>query len=383
MNNIFTNFKKDECCGCTACKSICPKQAITMKEDEKGFSYPFIDESKCVNCGLCIQTCDFRKFKPTKKQPTAYLFQLKDENDRMKSQSGGAFIALARYVISKGGCVFGCELNENLVAVHNCYETLEGINKFRGSKYVLSNLKKTFLECCKKLNEGQIVLFSGTGCQVHGLISFLKYKRCNTEKLITCDIVCHGGPSPNVFETYKKILGKENKSNIFEFKFRSKENNGWHSHMEKIAFKNGNLETNRWATIFYKHIIFRDSCYKCKYTTTNRLTDITICDAWRTDNEKDKFDDNKGTSLILCHSFKGENIIKNIEKANLEKLVEDEFEKYKQPQLISPPEKGDEYAAFWNLYVKKKILAFNLFTKSSLFYKCARKIKRTLIWKKK
>ena len=53
-------INKDECCGCSACYSICPKGAITMLEDEEGFEYPQIDSNKCINCLMCIKVCPFK-----------------------------------------------------------------------------------------------------------------------------------------------------------------------------------------------------------------------------------------------------------------------------------------------------------------------------------
>lgn len=53
-------FRKEECCGCSACFSICPNGAINMVEDEEGFFYPEIEESKCVRCDLCVKVCPIK-----------------------------------------------------------------------------------------------------------------------------------------------------------------------------------------------------------------------------------------------------------------------------------------------------------------------------------
>ena len=53
--------KKSECCGCTACYAICPKSAITMKEDEEGFEYPVIDSNLCVRCYMCMRVCPIKE----------------------------------------------------------------------------------------------------------------------------------------------------------------------------------------------------------------------------------------------------------------------------------------------------------------------------------
>lgn len=67
MKEIPVLFKrKEECCGCTACYSTCPKNAIKMIEDEEGFDYPQIDEVKCVKCYMCVNVCPCHCHDPRK-----------------------------------------------------------------------------------------------------------------------------------------------------------------------------------------------------------------------------------------------------------------------------------------------------------------------------
>lgn len=373
MGNILENFKKDNCCGCTACKNVCPKHAISMIQDEKGFIYPSIDSSKCINCGLCVKACSFKSFSPKEKEINSYIYQIKDINERLHSQSGGAFFAIASYIIKHKGYVFGCELNKNFEAVHNCYNTLEGINKFRGSKYVMSNLNDCFNKCYELLKKKKMVLFSGTGCQVHSLLSFLKCKNCNTNLLYTCDIVCHGSPSPEAFKAYLEFTKLKTKKDITSFNFRDKKI-GWYACNETISFSDGTSLTCRyWASLFGSCTLFRDSCYNCKYTTYNRDSDITISDAWIMSKERDELDDNKGTSLILPHTDKGEYIVKEILKQS-GTLLKVDANKYSQPQLNHPAKKGIYYNDFWKLFNKDrnkaiKVYSSNKFILNKLFRK--------------
>lgn len=379
MNNVLSIFNENSCCGCGVCKLICPTKAIEMADNEKGFLHPIIDNNKCINCGLCANNCSFNNFKKTNKKPKSYLFQLLDEAEREMSQSGGAFYALANSIVENGGFVFGCELDDSLTAVHNCYSKIEDIKKFRGSKYVQSNLKDSYLKCESLLLKGKLVLFSGTPCQTHSLLAYLSYKKTNIDNLVTCDIVCHGCPSPEVFESYKKYLSNNKKQNLKDFVFRDKKIGGWHSHKEKAIFEDGSEYVgNDYAKLFYKHLLFDEKCFACPYTTIERGTDLTICDAWRTDRTtKDEFDDNKGTSIIMVHTEKGIRLLKSILECNI--YSEIDISEYIQPQMISPVEKSKYYDSFWNTYSRNHFRAIKKFSSdNSLKHKIKALIKKTM-----
>ena len=163
--------KKEDCCGCTACKSICPTQAITMKSDEEGFLYPKIDQELCMDCGLCRKVCVLQNGYDTSNsftRPKVYALKHKSDKVRKNSSSGGAFTAISDYVLSKAGIIYGATYNEELRVIHQCAETTEGRNKFRGSKYVQSDLEEVFSQINENLKNYRYVLFTGTGCQVAG-----------------------------------------------------------------------------------------------------------------------------------------------------------------------------------------------------------------------
>lgn len=190
---------KKACCGCGACVQRCPKQCITLHEDSEGFLYPVADASVCINCGLCEKVC------PVINQHTAHeplqTFAAKNPNEavRAASSSGGVFTMLAESVIKSGGVVFGAAFDQQWKVVHTCATTIEGLQKFRGSKYLQSQTNNTFREAETYLRQGRQVLYSGTPCQVAGL---KKYLRKDYDNLLTLDFICHGVPSPGVFRTY-------------------------------------------------------------------------------------------------------------------------------------------------------------------------------------
>lgn len=372
---------KDECCGCTACYSVCPKNAIAMKPDEKGFLYPSIDQAKCIDCGLCEKVCDFKKFIATKEAPDCYAVKHKDEEEIKTSRSGAVFMALCDYVLERQGVIFGCVQADKSTIIHRFETTKEGVNAFKGSKYVQSDLLETFRECRDFLKEGKTVLFSGTGCQVHGLLSYLETINVDTAKLITCDIVCHGTPSPKLWRDYVAEYERRHKDGIVKVDFRDKDKFGWRAHLESFVMQSGaTAAATHWTDAFYSHVMFRESCYNCKYTTPNRKTDFTIADYWGIENNAPEFDDNKGVSLVLVRGEKGKRIFADIQDKI--RVIPTKIETSLQPQLMHPIEKGRKYDRFWADYLKdeKKAVKKYFFPSKSkiLFGKAMNKIRRIL-----
>lgn len=355
--NILENFQKQECCGCRACYDVCPTKAISMSPDEKGFLYPSIDNGKCIDCGLCVNVCDFRKFTPTELAPDCYAVKHADEREIATSRSGAFFIALAQYVLNKNGVVFGCVI-ENSRYVFIKYATdKEGVDAFKGSKYVQSDTRDTFKECADFLRSGRSVLFSGLSCQVHGLLSYLKNVKVNCDKLITCDIVCHGAPSPKIWKQFVDRTEQIESDEVVSADFRDKNLFGWREHIETLKLKSGRiLSRKRWTDIFYAHVMFRESCYNCKYTTPNRKTDFTIADYWGIEKNVPQFDDNKGVSLVLVRTQKAKNIFNSL---NNIMAVKTDLQNSLQPQLQHPQYKGKFYSRFWDDYLKDNDRAIN------------------------
>lgn len=179
----------DKCTGCGACIQICPKQCITWSEKEFGFKYPFIDEKNCISCGLCEQVCQIDKNIVQPEKQKAYAAVHKNKEILLESTSGGAFSAIAHYVLKKQGCVFGSTMDANMQVRHIYITKEEELNRLRGSKYVQSDIGNTYSQAESKLKKGILVLFTGTPCQIAGLKDYL---RKDYENLITVDLVCHG-----------------------------------------------------------------------------------------------------------------------------------------------------------------------------------------------
>lgn len=230
MNKITLFEDKSKCCCCSACYNICPQNAIFIKEDEHGYKYPQIDTSKCVKCGLCKRICPYQRkiesYKNKEKQEMqkeSYAAQIINEEILNKSASGGIFAAIATEILNNDGIVYGCSLEKKenkLEPKHIRIDNIENLYKIQGSKYVQSDIKDSLKMVKRDLDEGKIVVFSGTPCQIDGLKAFLK---SDYEKLLTIDIICHGVPNARIFQDYIEFEGNKIEGNIIEFKFRDKE----------------------------------------------------------------------------------------------------------------------------------------------------------------
>lgn len=329
---------KAKCCGCTACKVACPTGAIEMEQDKEGFSYPCIDNSKCIKCNKCNRVCPIiNKSNETAFSRKVYICQNTDDNIRFDSTSGGVFSALACYVIDRNGYVFGAEFDNKWRVVHGVGSSLEDLGRFRGSKYVQSHLGDTFKDVKRLLDDDKWVLFTGTPCQVEGLVSYLNKQY---EKLILMDIVCFSISSPGVWKTYLEHLEKTGKidiSKISEIKFRDKTKYGYeytlmtfYDNNSKVLYSSG-PESNQMLRSFVSNTSVRPACYSCQFKKVNRVSDFTAWDCYNVYKYKKEMDDNRGTSHVMIHTKKAQQIVDEIngkylvmKPVELDKAVESE-----------------------------------------------------------
>ena len=300
----------EQCCGCGSCANKCPKQAITMLPNHEGFLHPEVNVEMCVECGACEKACP--GLHPAYNENAlkeAFVLQHKNDAVRYQSTSGGAFTAIAEEVIRRGGVVFGAVMTEDLRVVHGCVETMEDLARFRNSKYVQSEIGDCYSHVKHLLNEGRWVCFSGTPCQINGLIKFLGR---DYERLVTVDVVCKSVPSPLIFKKYVEYK-KGQEGGISDVVFRDKKRGFLYCTMAhclthddrqkgKDVYRRGS-ESDEWLRLFLSGKISRHSCMTCPYQTAQRVSDFTLGDIWETGNTK--LDDNKGSTLVHVWTQKG------------------------------------------------------------------------------
>lgn len=320
MSNILST--EHLCLECRACEQICSKDAISMQENAEGFSYPKIDMDKCVDCGLCVKVCPAIHADDIKsKSCDVYAAQLKDKTILKKSSSGGVFSLIAEHVIGSGGIVFGAAWDEHLQLRHIGVETIDALQKLRGSKYVHSDIGNTFIQARDNLKSGRLVYFTGTPCQIAGLKLFLRKDYTN---LITSDLVCHGTPSQKLFNLFVKGMEKDRNVRLIDYQFRDKKVFGWScsSSSSSINRKTGKKKYHfydrnmvGYFQAFIKGHITREDCYKCPFASPERVSDITLADYWDISSHHPEFPNSReGVSLILINSTKGRNLLDLLEK---------------------------------------------------------------------
>ena len=314
--HIDVEIKKN-CAGCTACYSICPKDAIAMVEDEEGFLYPKVNNEKCVHCGLCKKVCPVINKKIEYKVQDAYVLNNNDLEIRKDSTSGGAFTAIAKFVLDKKGYVFGAAFDEKYKVQHICIDNVVDLYKIRGSKYVQSYLGNCYKEVQRLLREDKWVCFSGTPCQIEGLINFLGK---DYEKLVTVDVMCHAVPSPLVWKKYLKYIKKYklNNEDIQKVLFRDKSKYGFKYSTMTIKSNNNEyfegVETDPFLRSFFGDLSDRPSCYECAFKKKEHESDFTIWDCFIAEKFSKKLDDDKGTSRMLINTNKGKRIFEEIKE---------------------------------------------------------------------
>lgn len=314
---------KKNCCGCGACKNICPKNCITMVPDKEGFLYPSLDEDMCINCDMCEKVCPILNVCPDKQhKQSAYVIQHKNEKVRAESTAGGAFTAIASWIIVQGGIVFGASYDDNFMVEHSSAEKIEDLAKFRNSKYVQSDTKNTFKQVKDNLIEGRWVCYSGTPCQIEGLISYLGKKY---ERLITVDVVCHGIPSPLAWKKYLEMQ-KEKLGEFSYVMFRDKYYGYKYSTMSFFDKAGNNIyaygiDTDPMTRAFFSDICDRPACYDCVFKKRYRVSDFTIWDCYSIFQFDKKLDDDKGTTRVLIHTDKGRQLFEKIKDSIVWKEV--------------------------------------------------------------
>ena len=379
---------KSQCCGCTACVSICPKQCITMREDEEGFLYPVVDSSHCIDCNLCKKVCPELYPKEMREPLHVYAAKHKNEQVRLASSSGGIFTLLAEKIIDAGGVVFGVRFNNNWDVVHDYTETMEGLAVFRGSKYVQSYMGDCYLKAKSFLEQGRKVMFTGTPCQIAGLKNFL---RKDYDNLLTVDVVCHGVPSPKVWQVYLDEIARKGgknsvlshpiveKTEINHIDFRSK-SIGW----KKFSFvltlskatADGEKNTvllssifteNPYMNAFLSNLSLRPSCYDCPAKSGKSGSDITIADFWGIEDVLPEFDDDKGISLVLSYSEKGGRWLAGLDCECIE--VDYRSAQRMNPLISTSVSKPINRAFFFRQLIRKKNIRLALEDCSSDMFK--------------
>lgn len=332
MIDYLSTQDESKCCGCGACKEICPQKAIILAPNDEGFMYPTLIPEKCVGCKLCEKVCpemvDLLKQKPLE----IFAVQNKNKEELLDSSSGGVFRLIADSVISQGGCVVGCTWNDYAEPVLKVTNTLSELKSMQGSKYLSSSTECTFSEVKEILDYGKIVLFTGTPCQCAGLLTFLRQPYDN---LITMDFLCHGVPSQLAFNAYKSECEKKHHNGkMTQYKFRDKSNHGWaisESYLINGKKYKSHGMTSPYLFGFISGYFNRYSCYSCRFRGLERFTDYTVCDYWGYSKHFDTFE---GVSAFQVNTQKGKEFMATFSDKALIHLTDREDVARENPAIL-------------------------------------------------
>jgi len=367
VDEVITHNEK--CTGCHACQQICPKKAIHMSYSDDGFLYPVIDENICVDCGLCGDVCPIGKEKAEVRPQKIYSMYALDEGIVERSSSGGIFKLIADSVIALGGVVFGACFCSESKEVRHCSTEEVDLSEIMRSKYLQSRIGNSYCLAAQYLQEKKKVLFSGTPCQIRGLLNYLEARKINGD-LITVDFVCHGVPSVTYFQEFLLKIERKLKSRVSNVTFREKDT-GWHQQILKVYLKNGlTWKRSSLDTPIYYYFVndysLRESCYRCD-EYRHRVSDITLADDWFSKAKKN----DRGTSLVFENSEKGKEALSAISsRAHLIDVTNENIDL----EIYSHKNYDHDKKVIWQNWWKQKGFSF---VSQTMFYKlnCERKLK--------
>lgn len=337
---ILNFIDNKKCCGCGACKEICPRKAIKMNEDSEGFLQPELIKELCIDCGICDNVCPIKNTGKTVHNVILPLAAInKNINILNKSSSGGIFSVIAEYVINNGGIVYGAAFDKNLKLSHIGVENTNELERLRGSKYLQSDSFNCFPSIKEQLRNGKLVYFVGTGCQVGALKLYLRKEYNN---LITSDLICHGVPSHKLFDTFVSAYEKKTNRKVINYRCRDKYAGGWSGSQSVDYIYNQKQKRDLYNPIlagymkaFMSADFFRESCYTCPFADEHRAGDITLADFWGVEKYH-KINSMNGVSAILINTQKGQNLLEILENNIQLTTTQIEYIKAENDNLHTP-----------------------------------------------
>ena len=334
-----------QCTGCAACYDACAKGAVSMVPDKEGFVHPQIDTTKCVRCGKCKQICPVLHPDVPREPQAVYAAKANDDELRLQSSSGGIFSLLARQVIKQGGIVFGAGWDKSVWrVVHKSAENEQELDELRGSKYVQSDTRGIYGKVRSQLATGRPVMFSGTPCQIAALRNFLGREYDN---LFLVDVICHAVPSPLVWQKYLEtrirsanLTGSADGQAIRRISFRRKDR-GWKRFSLSLDFANGgeyrqSLDKDPFLLAFLNEFCNRPSCQTCPFKLGASGADLTLGDYWGVAKAHRGVDDDKGMSVVLVSTQKGEELFNGVSREILSIPSKFKYLRRLNPALVNP-----------------------------------------------
>lgn len=380
MNKAAINIIGFEsCCSCGLCQNTCPFNAITMAQDDNGFFRPYIKKDLCTNCGLCAKTCPIIKKEPQISQnatPQIVGCWSNDYTNVINSSSGGISFELAKAFIECGGYVCGVQWN-NGVPVFEIATTINQLQNFRGSKYLQPDPSDIYKKIHHEIRNGHKVLFLGLPCHVQAISNYIK-----SDNLFCVDLVCAGVPSMLMYKKYcSETFGNEK---ITHVRFRAKEvgkPEPWRRYSLEFYSREYLLKReyhgkNPFFLAFNSTKVYNQACYTCEFNTIPRRGDLTLCDYWGVNSDKENIN---GTSLVLINSPRGEGLFNELTKkpgiiSTIEVVKKEALEGTKRINLSSRNIPSNYNQIFKTLQKKGFYAMYKRYIKPSLLTRIFRRL---------
>ena len=356
MNSYLKTHDKAYCCGCRACASVCPTKSVSFVEDSFGVSYPQIDQASCLHCGRCESVCQYHKQPEVHPAIETFAAKTRDADVIQNSSSGGVFTELAKEALRRNGVVYGAAFDSSLRVAHTRATTENELVALQKSKYVQSDTSGVFEQVKRDVDQGKLVLFAGTPCQVAALRS---YMRKPSDLLICVDVACHGAPSPADFERCKSFIENKYGGKLVRFDFRTKAR-GW-THMCSFATEDGAGKRSvhfvkPYRLAYYYFFLhgynFRESCYACPYASLNRTGDVTLADCWNVESLKIDFETKDGVSLVSANTELGRRFLDSVSSRLARTRIDNEFAASNNQPFRAPCKKPERREALLQDVVK-------------------------------
>lgn len=352
------DVEKEACCGCQACRDICPVQAVHMYLDSEGFWYPVRDEERCIHCMACKRVCPMEHADEKIRERIYVGVQAKKDSVRFDSSSGGMFSVLADFVLKRQGVVYGAGFNHEMLVVHKAVYDKNSLRDILKAKYVQSDMSGIYREVQEHLRMGKWVLFCGTPCQAQAMRLFLGE---DFPRLILADLICYGAASPGIWKAYADYLEHRNNGKLESFSFRDKRNRDSGrscSYVINGKEKTEKMNKNLYCKLYFGNYLLRHTCHTCRFSTVERDSDFTLGDFWGIEKKKPEWNDGMGTSLVMIHTKKAEEIWRSV-REDVRWFV-CEKEEILQPRLVGPTKQAKYRKLFMKAY---QTLPFGLLAK--------------------
>lgn len=368
--------KPDLCCGCGACADACPSGAIVMRPDAEGFAHPAASGPACTDCGLCESVCPVLGPAAEGGTLSAYAVRNGSEEELLSSSSGGAFALLARAVLDRGGAVCGAAMDGGMRVVHRFIESAEELPALMGSKYVQSDAAGAYSKAKDYLESGREVLFCGTPCQTAALSAYLGRAYAG---LTLCGVICHGAPSPLVWRRY--LASSARGKMPVAASFRDKRT-GWRRYGVSVKTEDGGERfspagSDPYMRAFLHDLDLRPACYDCRFRGTARHADLTLGDFWGVEKLLGP-DDDRGVSLVLTHTQKGEEAVRRLAGATVKKVPAEAALQYNTSALVSPKKPAERAAFMAELEARDFAELVRKYARESGITKLKRAVKRLI-----